>query len=146
MHDPFQEDCAHIFRAWHNCARNGDADGLLALYAEDATLESPLVPTVLADQTHGLGRGHAAIRRFLAAGARHLTPKLTLWYRTGAWMTDGVGLLVWEYPHEAPDGAQLDIVEVMELEHGLIQRHRIYWGWFGTALLARHAQGEAALS
>jgi steroid Delta-isomerase len=142
----FRADCAHIHAAWHACAKAGDAGGLLALYAEDATLESPLVPMVLPDADGGIVRGRAEIRRFLAAGARLLTRRLTHWHRDEAWATDGVRLLVWEYPRETPDGQQLDIVEVMELVRGKIQRHRIYWGWHGTGLLAAHARGEQAFS
>jgi hypothetical protein len=52
---------------------------------------------------------------------------------------------MWDYPRETPEGAQLDIAEVMHLEHGLIRRHRIYWGWFGCTLLAGHARGEPSL-
>jgi hypothetical protein len=29
-------------------------------------------------------------------------------------------------------GEQMDLVEVMELnDEGLIQHHKVYWGWFG---------------
>jgi len=143
--DSFRADCARIHRQWHECAKAGDAAGLLALYAEDAELESPLVPVVLDDAEGGVVRGREAIRRFLAAGARRLTRSLTRWHRSDAWMTDGARLLVWEYPHAAPDGPQVDIVEVMEIADGLIQRHRIYWGWYGTGLLRRQAQGEPCL-
>jgi hypothetical protein len=141
----FAADCARIHRAWHDCAKAGDAAGLLALYAEDAVLESPLVPVVLDDATDGVVRGRAAIGRFLAAGARRLTRSLTRWHRGDAWMTDGKRMLVWEYPQAAPDGPQVDIVEVMEIADGLIRRHRIYWGWYGAGLLMRHARGEQAL-
>jgi len=140
----FPADCARIHRDWHAHAKAGDAEALLALYAEDAVLESPLVPVVLDGETGAL-RGRDAIRRFLAEGAKRLTRRLTHWHRSDTWLTDGARLLVWEYPHETPDGGQLDILEVMELEAGLIQAHRIYWGWFGTGLLVRRARGEASL-
>src|SRR5262249_7723442 len=50
----FHADCARIHRVWHECAARGDAAGLLALYAEDAVLESPLVPVVLDDAASGV--------------------------------------------------------------------------------------------
>jgi hypothetical protein len=28
----------------------------------------------------------------------------------------------------------MDIVEVMEVRDGLIQHHRVYWGWYSTKL------------
>jgi len=43
-----------------------------------------------------------------------------------------------------PDGEQVDIVEVMEIAEGKIQRHRIYWGWFGVAMLMASATRKAA--
>ncbi len=77
-------------------------------------------------------------------GARRRPNELVRWHRTGRWLTDGERLLVWEYPRAAPDGDQVDLVEVMEVADGLIQHHRIYWGWFGTALLARSAVDRAS--
>ena len=34
-----------------------------------------------------------------------------------------------------PGGEQMDFVEVMEIEDGLIRRHCVYWGWYGVRLL-----------
>ncbi len=45
--------------------------------------------------------------------------------------------LMWEYPRETPDGDQMDFVEVMEIRDGLIQRHCVYWGWFGLRIMQR---------
>lgn len=42
-----------------------------------------------------------------------------------------------------PEGEQIDIAEVMEISDGLIQSHRIYWGWFGTGELVRSAMAKA---
>lgn len=33
----------------------------------------------------------------------------------------------------------MDFVEVMEIDDGLIQSHRVYWGWRGMEILARDA-------
>jgi hypothetical protein len=45
---------------------------------------------------------------------------------------------MWEYPRETPEGDQMDFLEVMELnDDGLIQRHRVYWGWRGFDVLER---------
>jgi hypothetical protein len=57
------------------------------------------------------------------------------WYRTGVYLANGK-LLMWEYPRQTPDGEQIDIMEVMEITGGLIQNHRIYWGWKGCAQIA----------
>lgn len=128
-------DCARIHDQWHERAKARDVDGLLALYAEDATFESPLVPAILDDVADGVLKGRAAILRFLTEGTRRRPNELVRWYRTGCYLTDG-RTLMWEYPREAPDGEQIDIMEVMEIAHGLIQRHRIYWGWKGCLQIA----------
>ena len=44
---------------------------------------------------------------------------------------------MWEYPRATPDGEQMDFVEVMELKNDLIQRHRVYWGWYGLSILTK---------
>ena len=132
----FLADCERIHREWHERAIARDTEGLLVLYAKDAVLESPLVPAILEDKADGRLNGHAALRHFFAEGARRRPNDLVRWYRTGTWLTDGSRLLVWEYPRAAPDGDQVDLVEVMEIADGLIQHHRIYWGWKGCGLIA----------
>ena len=139
----FLADCERIHREWHERAKARDTDGLLALYAKDAVLETPLVQGIFDGQPSGTLRGHREICPFFEEGARRLPNELVRWYRTGRWLTDGERLLVWEYPRAAPDGDQVDLVEVMEIANGLIQYHRIYWGWFGTALLTRSAVDKA---
>lgn len=31
----------------------------------------------------------------------------------------------------------MDFAEVMEIENGLIQYHRVYWGWYGVGVIQR---------
>ena len=128
-------DCDRIYEEWHRFAKDRDVERLLALYAPDAVFESPLVPAILDDLNSGVLRGHTEIRRFLEEGTRRRPNELVRWYRTGRYLTDG-RLLMWEYPRQTPDGEQIDIMEVMEIEHGLIRRHRIYWGWKGCTQIA----------
>ncbi len=137
--EAFVRDCSRIHAQWHECAKSRDTEALLALYAADATLESPLVQAIFDGRESGILRGHREIRPFFEEGARRRPNALVRWHRSGKWLTDGERLLVWEYPRQAPDGDQVDIVEVMEIADGLIAHHRIYWGWFGTALLTRSA-------
>jgi steroid delta-isomerase len=132
----FQADCERIHREWHERAKARDTEGLLVLYTEDAVLESPLVPAILDGTPAGVLRGRGQLRRFFDEGARRRPNDLVRWYRTGDWLTDGRRLLVWEYPRQAPDGDQVDLVEVMEIVGGLISHHRIYWGWRGCTLIA----------
>jgi steroid Delta-isomerase len=139
----FLSDCERIHREWHVPAKALDTEGLLALYAVDAVLESPLVTAILDGRVSAILRGHNELRLFFAEGARRRPNELVRWYRTGTWLTDGERLLVWEYPRAAPDGDQIDILEAMDIVDGLIEHHRIYWGWFGSAMLTRRAIGKA---
>ena len=132
----FQADCERVYREWHERAKALDTEGLLALYTRDAVLESPLVPAILDDKQEGVLRGHDELRRFFDEGGRRRPNELVRWYRTGEWLTDGCRLLVWEYPRQAPDGDQVDLVEFMEIVGGLIAYHRVYWGWKGCGLIA----------
>src|SRR6516225_9799107 len=94
----FRADCERIFREWHYRARALDTEGLLALYSEDAVLESLLVPAILDDKQDGVLRGHDELRRFFDEGGRRRPNELVRWCRTGEWLTDGRRILVWEYP------------------------------------------------
>ena len=130
-----QGDHARIHAEWHRAASQRDGTALIALYADDAVLESPLVPALLDDKTDGVLRGKAEIARFLEAGARSRPIDLVRWYRSDTYFSAG-SMLVWEYPRETPDGDQVEIVEVMDIADGLIKHHRIYWGWKGCTLIA----------
>jgi hypothetical protein len=127
--------CARIYEEWHLFARQGDVERLLSLYADDAEFESPLVPAILDDLNSGVLCGRAQIARFLREGTKRRPNELVRWYRSGEYLTNG-RLLMWEYPRQMPGGEQIDIMEVMEICGGLIQRHRIYWGWKGCAQIA----------
>ena len=141
--DAFLHDCMRVHEQWHERAKSRDTEGLLALYAKEAVLETPLVQAIFDGRESGILQGHREIRPFFEEGARRRPNALVSWHRTGKWLTDGERLLVWEYPRQAPDGDQVDIVEVIEIADGLIQCHRIYWGWFGSQLLTRSAVDKA---
>ena len=68
MDETGHSNCARIYQQWHERAKTRDVEGLLLLYAEDATFESPLVPAILDDMTSGFLSGRDAIRRFLQEG------------------------------------------------------------------------------
>ena len=125
----------HIYEQWHESIVARDADGLMALYAEDAVFETPFILAVLKDKTEGILKGRAAIRAFFEAGFRKPDSGLGRWYRTGTFLANG-RQLVWEYPRETPQGDQVDLVEVMDIANALIAHHRVYWGWVGFKALA----------
>ena len=66
--DGFLADCERIHREWHERAKAVDTEALLALYAEDAVLESPLVPAILDDKREGILRGRDELRHFFVGG------------------------------------------------------------------------------
>ncbi|MBV9158587.1 MAG: nuclear transport factor 2 family protein [Acidobacteriaceae bacterium] len=120
-----------MYHAWDEALSRNDAAALTALYAPDAVIESPLIPHLM-----GLERalaGEEEIRAFWEKLAQR-KPPVRKYYRTG-YLTDGKKLM-WEYPRETPSGDQMDFAEVMELNReGLIQKYRVYWGWFGFGVL-----------
>ena len=127
----------YLYHAWHDAAKSRDTDALIALYYDDAELESPLVPIIM-QRTNGTLRGKAEIRAFLAEGARRRPNEWVRWYRDAHYYTGG-DILIWDYPRQTPNGNQVDILELMQHRDGKIYRHRIYWGWFGTQMLIKSA-------
>ena len=134
-----------IYERWHETARAGDVEGLAALYAEDALFESPLVMAILDGRPDGVLRGKKELRHFLEEGTRRRPNHLVRWYRTGLFFSNG-RQLIWEYPRETPDGDQVDLIEMMDIEAGLIRHHRVYWGWFGFRLLMASAYEKSGRS
>jgi steroid Delta-isomerase len=125
-----------IYERWHETVKARDLDGTLALYGESAVLETPLAMAIFKYKTNGILTGKAEIRPFLEAGLRRLQGGSARWYRTGTFFANG-RQLTWEYPRDTPEGDQVDLVEMMDIDHGLIVHHRVYWGWVGVNLLLR---------
>lgn len=121
----------NIFYAWDKALANNDVEGLLALYATDATIESPLISHLL-DTQEGVCRNKNEIRLFIEQVAEK-KPTIRKYFKQN-FFTDGKTLM-FEYPRQTPDGEQMDFMEVMEIKKGLIQYHRVYWGWRGYQVL-----------
>jgi hypothetical protein len=121
----------HVFEAWDEALGAKDLEASLALYHHDATLESPLVCHLLGIE-EGVVRGREALRDFVELVFTHQPPERRR-FRSG-FLSDGTRL-TWEYPRQAPGGDQMDIVEVMEIDGGLIRHHRVYWGWLSLNML-----------
>jgi hypothetical protein len=130
----------HIFRAWDAALGEKDLDAAMALYHEDAVLESPLIRRLL-DRQEGVIKGIVDLRAFVAKVFAFEVPQRQR-FRSG-FLTDGTDRVTWEYPRDAPGGEQMDIVEIMEIRDGLIRYHRVYWGWYSVRLydeLARRGE------
>ena len=120
-----------IYQLWDAALGVKDVDAAVALYAEDTQLESPLVRHLLGSE-RGIIEGRDRLREFVRVVFEQ-TPASRRRHRSG-FFTDG-RKLIWEYPRATPDGDQMDFVESMEIENGLIRRHCVYWGWFGVKVL-----------
>ena len=124
-------DVERIYRDWNDALSKNDAAALLKPYAPDATLESPLVPSSFRHRGRDLPWREELEKLFEILATRK--PKVRQFYRTG-YFTDGRKIM-WEYPQQTRDGQQMEFVEIMEIENGLIRRHRVYWGWYGVRTL-----------
>ena len=124
-------DAERIYKLWDDALGKKDLVAALALYAEDASIESPLVAHLL-NINEGIVQGKEAMRKFIAMVFEDLPPQRKR-FRTG-FFTDG-RTVTWEYPRASPGGEQMDLVEVMEIRDGLIRRHRVYWGWYALNVL-----------
>jgi ketosteroid isomerase-like protein len=120
----------HIFHAWDEALGARDLDASMALYQPDATLESPLVRHLLGTE-EGTVRGRENLRAFVARVFANEPPQRQR-FRMG-FLSDGTRV-TWEYPRQADIAEQMDIVEVMKIRDGLIQHHRVYWGWYSVKL------------
>lgn len=120
-----------VYELWDEALGAKDADAAAALYAPDTVLESPLVRHLLKSE-QGVVEGREKLREFLHVVFER-TPPARQRYREG-FFTDGRKLM-WEYPRATPGDEQMDFVEVMEIEDGLIRRHCVYWGWFGVKVI-----------
>jgi ketosteroid isomerase-like protein len=126
-----QQDAERIYRLWDDALGKKDLEASLSLYADDASIESPLVQHLM-KTTEGIVQGRDNLRKFIALVFATNPPQRKR-FRTG-FFTDG-RVVTWEYPRAAPDGDQMELVEVMEIRDGLIWRHRVYWGWYALNVL-----------
>jgi hypothetical protein len=133
---PYSADAEnrYAYEVWHKAILGSEPGGLMALYAKDAMLESPLILATVRDKSEGILGGNPEIWSFLQLGLRELQNDLTLWHRTGTFSTNGRAL-TWEYPRDTPQGNQVDLVEVPDIENAPIVRQRIYWRWAGFKVL-----------
>ena len=125
------QDTERIYRLWDEALGKKDLEASLSLYADDASIESPLVQHLMKSSA-GIVQGKAQLREFIARVFQTNPPQRKR-FKQG-FFSDG-RVLTWEYPRVSPDGEQMDLVEVMEIESGLIKRHRVYWGWYALNIL-----------
>ena len=129
--EELKQQAENIYAAWDKALANNDIESLLNLYADDAVIESPLIPHILEMNT-GILKGKSALRSLIEKVAER-KPLVRKHFKQN-FFTDGK-TLIFEYPRLTPDGEQMDFMEVMEIKNGLIQYHRVYWGWRGFQII-----------
>jgi ketosteroid isomerase-like protein len=127
------KDIDTIYKEWNEALSSKNMEMLLNLYADDIVLESPLIPHLL-EQESGVAEGKVLLRKLLEILFK-TQPEKRQFYRKN-YFTDGKTLM-WEYPRLTPTGEQMDFAEIMEIKNGKIQKHRVYWGWYGVNVLKR---------
>lgn len=131
----YKDAAQRIYYKWDDALANNDVIGLLALYTEDATIESPLIPHLMGKET-GVCSGTKEIRQLFEMLAER-KPNIRKYYRN-EYFSNGKQI-IWEYPRLSPKGEQMDFVEVADLKNGLIHYHRVYWGWRGFQVIQDNA-------
>lgn len=116
-------DLRAIAESWLACFARQDLEGLVALYADEATHSSPKI-RALHPTTGGLLRGKAAMRRWWADAFARL-PGLD--YALTALTADGEQVFM-EYVRQVPGESDLPVAEVLAVREGLITASRVYHG------------------
>jgi ketosteroid isomerase-like protein len=116
------EQVEQIFRAFDDAAARSDVEAALALFAEDATLESPAVQRLL-KRKRGVCRGHQQLREFLHVMLRRKLP----WGRHERPIVRG-NTVALEFMGAPADDEPFS-VDIVEIRDGKIQSLRAYLGW-----------------
>src|SRR5580704_11216604 len=103
-----QNDVERICRLWDDALGNKDLEASLSLYAEDASIESPLVQHLL-NTGEGIVRGKENLRRFIAKVFQTNPPQHKR-FKQG-FFSDGRRVNR-EYARLSPEGDQMDLVEI----------------------------------
>jgi steroid Delta-isomerase len=143
MSDHSEAQVRRVYEEWHAGVNSHNIPRVIALYAEHATLESPAILAIYPHLEDGILRGRSEIEKFFTKTLNVLSKEFRELYRSDLFLSTSK-LLTWEYPRKTPAGEQVDLVESMDIEDGLIVYHRVYWGWKGLqALLAAGKQNNS---
>jgi ketosteroid isomerase-like protein len=114
-------------RAFDDAWSRNDVEAAVALFAPDATVESPLVMRLL-HREEGICRGRDEIRGLVRALMQQGTP----WGRHEPPIASG-SMLALEFRSPPSAGEALYSVDIIELRNGKIQALRAYVGWRAVA-------------
>jgi len=112
-----------IAEAWLACFERRDLDGLLALYADEATHTSPKIRT-RHPETGGLLRGKPAMRAWWQDSFDRLP---SMKYVPTSLTADSERVYM-EYVREVAGEAPYPVAEVLDVRDGLIVASRVFHG------------------
>lgn len=112
-----------IAEQWLACFERRDLDGLLALYADDATHTSPKI-RVRHPETGGLLHGKPAMRAWWQDSFDRLP---SMRYVPTALTADGERVFM-EYVRKVDGDADMPVAEVLEVRGGKIVASRVFHG------------------
>jgi ketosteroid isomerase-like protein len=133
MTDEQATTAERVLRDMEAAFSRNDVEGVVALFAENATIESYLVARIF-HRKEGVCHGHAEIRELIRALAKRGTP----WGGHGAPLIHGNTIAV-EY-NAASSDTQKFSVDIIELKGGKIQSLRAYAGWRAIMALTGEAR------
>jgi ketosteroid isomerase-like protein len=113
----------HIAERWLDCFEHRDLDGLLALYADDATHTSPKI-RVRHPETGGKLHGKAAMRVWWQDSFDRLP---SMRYLPTA-LTADTDRVFMEYTRQVDGDADLPVAEVLDIQGGRIVASRVFHG------------------
>jgi hypothetical protein len=116
-----------VLRAFDAAWARNDLEGVVAIFAKDATLESPLVLRLL-NRTDGALHGRDEIREMVRALMSSGTP----WRGHDPPLIRGRTAAI-EFKRSPSDGGQFYSVDIIEIREGAIQSLRAYSGWRALA-------------
>jgi ketosteroid isomerase-like protein len=116
-------DLRDIANRWLDCFARRDLDGLLALYADDATHTSPKI-RARHPETGGLLRGKAAMRAWWQDSFDRLP---SMRYEPTALTADDRRVFM-EYVRHVDREPDMPIAEVLEVANGHIVASRVFHG------------------
>ncbi|WP_156944222.1 nuclear transport factor 2 family protein [Bradyrhizobium sp. Ec3.3] len=109
INEAHQRDAERICKLWDEALGAKDLEASLALYADDASIESPLVRHLMKTPI-GIVKGKDNLRSFIARVFQTNPPQRKR-FKQGF-----CRIVTWEYPRVSPDGDQMELVEIMEID------------------------------
>ena len=131
MKDEDVSPVERVIRELEAASARNDVEALVALFAPDATIESPIVSRVF-DRKDGVARGHDEIRALARAFEKRGRP----WGGHAPPIVSGSVAAIEYRDASDRDAFSVDIIEVRD---GRIQSLRAYMGWRAIAALGQPA-------